>query len=246
MTAEWGRTLAKSGRSLTMLLLDPKTGTALGVGERAYLPRQKLRDQVANMSPTCSWVGCGQPTWKSDLDHVQPFDHRRPDRGGRTTLANLRPRCRWHHLLKTHGNWIAATGADGSTTMTSPTGHCSVERPFPFTLPGEWLEPTGGTDERIVIGATNSEHSTACAAPLDRGPVPPSEFAMAVARYLSTQRRHDRFEQARIGADTDRSATGHVGQDPTQVGVDVDLTVIEQSKPARFDMPNHVSDEPPF
>ena len=53
---------------------------------------------------------------RCDLDHDQPWPT------GPTTLANLSPKNRRHHRLKTHGNWTMARTGPAEHLWTSPTG----------------------------------------------------------------------------------------------------------------------------
>lgn len=68
---------------------------------------------------------------RCDIDHVVPFDHRDPRRGGWTIEANLQCLCRLHHRLKTAGYsrvHMLAGGAqwwshdDGDQSVTLPAG----------------------------------------------------------------------------------------------------------------------------
>ena len=89
---------------------------------------------------TCSIPGCERAAFSCDLDHVTEFDNIRPDQGGPTCLCNLLPKCRFHHLTKTHVErfidelWVEADGAycsavtfDGVTATTR--------------APNQWLFP---------------------------------------------------------------------------------------------------------
>ncbi len=224
MTAEWGRTFAKAARSVTFVVLDPETGTAVGAGERVYRPRQRVRDQVTALSPMCSWPGCGQPAWKADLDHIEPFNHADPREGGSTTVVNLDPKCRWHHLLKTHGHWLTSRKPDGSTTLTAPTGHRAVQHPYPFTLPGEWLHHVD-SPHREAIGSADQEHRSQLGPRTDDGPTPMSHLELALHRHLAVRRRHQRLRP-----DADRA--------PVSAVADVPTTLVPIAPP--------LPDDPPF
>ncbi len=88
-----------------------------------YRPTQALADAVRAMHGTCQWPNCDAAVWNCDLDHTEPFDHDRPERGGRTVGANLGPYCRRHHRIKHSGGWTDARTADGGIILISPTGH---------------------------------------------------------------------------------------------------------------------------
>jgi hypothetical protein len=185
MTAPWGRTIATAAKSVTLLILDPRTGETIGVSDRTYRPTQRLRDQATTLNETCVWLGCGQPSWRCDLDHVQPFNHHEPGAGGRTTITNLEPACERHHLLKTHGGWTYHRNPDRSLTFTSPTGSTYHNPPEAITLPGEWLHHVPDTP-RTGIGLADAEHTQECgnARPQDQ----PMTIADQVRAYLHREK----------------------------------------------------------
>jgi hypothetical protein len=79
----------------------------------------RLRDR------TCRHPGCGQPAGRTDADHVVPYDC-----GGRTTCQNLCCLCRNHHRLKTFArDWRFDMRADGTLTVTTPSGITRTTRP---------------------------------------------------------------------------------------------------------------------
>jgi hypothetical protein len=92
-------------------------GRLTDVGSRRYRPSDRLRELITARDLTCTFDTCGRPSTESDLDHLVNFD------GGSTTGANLRPPCRTHHRLKTHGTWRTALLPDGLADWVSPTGH---------------------------------------------------------------------------------------------------------------------------
>ena len=61
-------------------------------------PPQRLRDALIFRDGVCVTQGCTVPAERSDIDHDLPFDA-----GGETSAVNLRPLCRRHHRLKSHG-----------------------------------------------------------------------------------------------------------------------------------------------
>jgi hypothetical protein len=55
-----------------------------------------LRDLLEVRDRHCAHLGCDQPAWRCDGDHIEPHD---PDPGN-TTAQNGRLLCRYHHLLR--------------------------------------------------------------------------------------------------------------------------------------------------
>ncbi len=89
----------------------------------SYRPSQAIRDHVIARDVTCVFPWCGRNARSCDLDHVIPFDHDRPELGGKTSTGNLAPLCRRHHRLKTHGRWRYEMSNPGTFTWTSPLGY---------------------------------------------------------------------------------------------------------------------------
>ncbi|MEH3154096.1 MAG: DUF222 domain-containing protein [Gordonia paraffinivorans] len=89
-----------------------------------YVPSRKLDALVRAGELCCTFPGCSAPAWSVDLDHTDPFDHRDPDRGGKTSRTNLKPLCRFHHRIKTFDKrWRDYQSPLGEAFFQSPTGH---------------------------------------------------------------------------------------------------------------------------
>ncbi|EFV91566.1 hypothetical protein ES5_10322 [Dietzia cinnamea P4] len=89
-------------------LADPETESA-----RRYSPSDALAHFCRGRDGTCVFPGCETPADKADLDHIIPFDHDDPDRGGLTTSDDLGTLCRTHHRLKTEGIWAYYRNTEG-------------------------------------------------------------------------------------------------------------------------------------
>lgn len=95
-----------------------------------YVPSRKLQSLVRAGELCCTFPGCNQPVWISDLDHTHPFDHADPDRGGKTSEANLKPLCRFHHRVKTFGMWRDHQDDYLAVWFEAPTGHTYLGNAF--------------------------------------------------------------------------------------------------------------------
>ncbi|MGY1706197.1 HNH endonuclease signature motif containing protein [Geodermatophilus sp. SYSU D00697] len=74
---------------------------------------------------TCAHPGCAHRAGWAELDHLL-----RHARGGQTSCADLCCLCRRHHRLKTHARgWTHALTADGTLTVTTPSGITRTGRP---------------------------------------------------------------------------------------------------------------------
>ncbi|MFW0874321.1 DUF222 domain-containing protein [Rhodococcoides corynebacterioides] len=71
-----------------------------------YRPSAALNTYIRARDQYCTWPGCTRPAWDGDLDHITEYDHHHPERGGQTTTTGLGAKCRFHHLLKTFGDFV--------------------------------------------------------------------------------------------------------------------------------------------
>lgn len=100
--------------------------------ETTYKPSAALRRLVAARDGTCRFPGCQVSARRCDLDHVIPFDHNDPLRGGLTREDNLIALCRHHHRDKTHNDTnyrllpdgtVEVVFANGTRGTSVPAGH---------------------------------------------------------------------------------------------------------------------------
>ncbi|MCG7634567.1 HNH endonuclease [Gordonia McavH-238-E] len=98
--------------------------------ESRYTPSRKLQNLVRCGELCCTFPGCDQPVWTTDLDHTTPFDHHSPSTGGATTQRNLKPLCRFHHRIKTFGMWRDYQDEYLTAWFQSPTGHTFIGNAF--------------------------------------------------------------------------------------------------------------------
>lgn len=101
ISADLARQLVGHSSTLYRVLTDPATGTPLDAKARAYRIPREVRTSVTAKWMMCTAPGCTREAERAELDHVIPFDHEHPDRGGTTTFDNMHPLCRPHHAQKT-------------------------------------------------------------------------------------------------------------------------------------------------
>ncbi|WP_244187916.1 HNH endonuclease signature motif containing protein [Streptomyces regalis] len=113
------------------LLTAPETGLLIKTDPTTYRPTAETERHVIARDQYCAFPSCRMPAHRCDLDHVRPFDHRHPERGGPTVPENLQPLCRRHHRLKTHhpGWRVSRDLHTGISTWTAPTGHTYTNTP---------------------------------------------------------------------------------------------------------------------
>jgi hypothetical protein len=88
----------------------------------AYEVPDRLRTQTEHRDHSCRFPWCGR-RGSFDVDHIDPYVAR-DDGGppGQTNSSNLARLCRFHHRVKTHGDWDYHRDRDGTLTWTSPLG----------------------------------------------------------------------------------------------------------------------------
>ncbi|MFW0871984.1 DUF222 domain-containing protein [Rhodococcoides corynebacterioides] len=128
-----------SGAHVRDLATDPRTVIRpLGDGSdtplpatqpsNPYRPSAALDAYVRARDQFCTWPGCNRPAWDGDLDHITEYDHTHPEKGGRTDATGLGAKCRFHHLLKTFGDFVDDQYPDPNNpsrlirTITIPVG----------------------------------------------------------------------------------------------------------------------------
>ena len=90
-----------------------------------YRPTPAHRRFGSTRDRTCRQPGCANRAGWADLDHVLAHAD-----GGQTACENLCCLCRRHHRLKTHApGWRYAMTADGTLTVTTPSGITRITRP---------------------------------------------------------------------------------------------------------------------
>ena len=91
-----------------------------------YRPSTALDTVVRARSLYCDVAGCERAAWVCDIDHVHEYDHDHPAHGGQTCPGNTGSKCRLHHNLKTHTDFLddQTIGRDGRTqsVIITPEG----------------------------------------------------------------------------------------------------------------------------
>lgn len=132
VTGSQARELAFAPSSIwRRLLTEPETGLVVKADPTTYRPTAETQRLVIARDQYCAFPSCRMPAHRCDLDHIRPFDHRHPGRGGPTVPDNLQPLCRRHHRLKTHhpGWAVSRDRHTGTATWTAPTGHRYTNTP---------------------------------------------------------------------------------------------------------------------
>jgi hypothetical protein len=123
----------QTGARWRRLLYDPATGTASDLS-RSYRPPDPIADYVRARDghTTRHPTSCATHL---ELDHIQPYDHTRPSRGGTTTAANLATGGHRDHQLKTDRILTLTGHANHTLTITTPSGRTYPSHPHPYADP---------------------------------------------------------------------------------------------------------------
>jgi hypothetical protein len=127
------------------ILTDPTNGTVLEASTTRHDPGTLVSETLLAAHPTCDWINCHRAARECDRDHGTPFAQT-----GTTRLADLRNYCELHHLIKDTPawGWTATNNPDGSTTLTTPTGHRYTTPPAtPGPIHKPPPTPTASRDE---------------------------------------------------------------------------------------------------
>ncbi|WP_052683921.1 HNH endonuclease signature motif containing protein [Rhodococcus sp. B7740] len=94
-----------------------------------YRPGARVVAFVRAAYRTCTFPNCDVPSARCQIDHLVPFDHGDPERGGWTIVTNLQPVCVFHHQAKTSGAWSAVMLAGGAILWSNSVGLRRVTLP---------------------------------------------------------------------------------------------------------------------
>jgi hypothetical protein len=160
------------------LLTDPVTGVLTDYSTTTYQPGRVLRAAVEARDDTCTFPGCDTPATRSDLDHIEPFDHDHTagtgaGLRGQTNAHNLHALCRRHHLLKTHAGWdVIRDPATGITTWTTPTGRTHTRPPTVLDTHIEIDQIDPDTSHDLTLRALTGRRLPRQYAPTEPGAIP--------------------------------------------------------------------------
>lgn len=194
----------------TIELLDPAAGAADDARRaRTYKPSAALARRIRLRDGTCRHPGCTVAAEYCDIDHVRPFDHADPDRGGLTTEDNLACMCRRHHRFKTFSDWryqlhpdgtLVIDTPDGGTMLTRPSGPLAAHRrEHARTDAANWARQQARTPDPATGGGTG-----------DTGPAEePTFWTRRAARHRAERRATERERATtRPGTTTRPDTTG--------------------------------------
>ncbi len=136
------------GDSSTRLSARPVLDLATSLHADSYEVPERLREQIRLRDGTCVLPGCRAPGLHCQDDHIEPYDHGDPSRGGPTHTENLALLCQRHHTLKTHHGFSYTRLASGVVLWRTPHGLRARRNPDGTTddvagLPDDASSPGG-------------------------------------------------------------------------------------------------------
>ena len=99
-------------------------GCAHAMASPSYRPPPRIREYIAARDVTCRFGPCGQPAWRTDIDHTLPWH-----KGGLTCPCNLGGCCRTHHKIKQLPGWHLQQPQPGTFCWTTPAGRSYTVEP---------------------------------------------------------------------------------------------------------------------
>ena len=150
------------------MFTDPDTGVVLQSTPTKYRVTAPLKRVIEARSDTCSVPWCPVPSRVCEKDHIEPFNHADPKRGGQTVLENLHPLCKKHHQEKTSRRISITTRDDGGLACEFPRIGTTLVYPPESRINQEQFEQlvqffdAGKLDvSRSVNGFLDAEHAKA-------------------------------------------------------------------------------------
>ncbi|MGC2939047.1 MULTISPECIES: HNH endonuclease signature motif containing protein [unclassified Brevibacterium] len=116
------RALAGESPTWHRILTDPASGTPIDARSRSYYIPADVRAPLSGKWQSCSAPGCTRRAETSEVDHIIPFDHADPARGGQTTFENLHPICKPDHQAKTDRRFSIRMTEDGAVEYAFTRG----------------------------------------------------------------------------------------------------------------------------
>jgi hypothetical protein len=143
VTADTARRLVdERGADLRTVIIDD-TGAVVGVGRRARIGPDWLKDATLALHDTCAMPGCEVAARRCETDHARPWHPARPqDPSGRTDIDQLAPGCSQHNRAKEPDGWVVNQRADGTRRWHHPrTGLTTKTLPIHDHVPSSHPGP---------------------------------------------------------------------------------------------------------
>jgi hypothetical protein len=131
----WGPVIADIARKVAMdqakgpwqaTVTDDNSGLPVSAVSTRRRPTASQQRVVAAICPECAFPTCRQPSAECDINHEVPWVE-----AHRTTVDELGPLCRHHHVAHHRKGWKLKRISPGVYQWTSPLGHTYTNGPDP-------------------------------------------------------------------------------------------------------------------
>ncbi len=113
----------------------------------AYEVPDRLREAVHLRTPADVFPYASNTSRRMDLDHTRPYRHTAS--AGQTGMDNLGPLGRFHHRVRTHGNWAVEQPFPGIYLWRAPHGSIYlVDHTGTRKVTDPWTKSTDNGDSR--------------------------------------------------------------------------------------------------
>jgi hypothetical protein len=154
-SSQMTRTCTTSGSNRVRIRGTGSAAMPTALPSNPYRLSAALNTFVRIRDAYCVFPGCNRPAWRSEIDHTEEYNHDDPDSGGRTTPDDTKCLCKFHHLIKSFGDWIDLQSLDGEgrsrVVFISPEGERFLgpvwtgEDLFPELVDASWAPATRKT-----------------------------------------------------------------------------------------------------
>src|SRR5699024_7394721 len=142
--------------------------------ERAkkYRISPELARRIRARDGTCRHPGCSVPAEQCDVDHIVPFDHSAPEKGGLTLERNLMCLCRRHHRYKTFTKARYEYMNEGRIRILIDRHILTTEPTGPLARARSWRPMSTNRDGAGATGRPGRSGRSPPAQPPTSGPPP--------------------------------------------------------------------------
>lgn len=165
--------LLESAKGTRFELVDTRPGTH-DRPERAkkYRISPELARRIRARDGTCRHPGCSVPAEQCDVDHIVPFDHSDPEKGGLTLERNLMCLCRRHHRYKTFTKARYEYMNEGRIRILIDRHILTTEPTGPLARARSWRPMSTNRDGSGATGRPGRPGRSPSAQPPTSGPPP--------------------------------------------------------------------------
>ena len=132
----------------------------------AYEIPDRLREAVHLRTPADVFPYASNTSRRMDLDHTRPYRHTAS--AGQTGMDNLGPLGRFHHRVRTHGNWAVEQPFPGIYLWRAPHGSIYlVDHTGTRKVTAPWARSSTGQNDHTDGARDDTDDGLATVTPLE-------------------------------------------------------------------------------